>query len=500
MAGVRFSLVGLAALIASCAGFPDDPPSPEVPFSPDETSPASFESRLLATIPEDLTCEGFQVNRPGTAAAYLGRKNEQFFVVHTNIWSPPLDAVHGPWLSDDGAHVAYLTGRGTFVVDGRPWDADGVIVDVTSSPDGVRFAAIGKKGFQVFVIIDGRRSEDFDYVSRPAFSPDGRQVAYAARTGQRQWVVLNGRKQMEHEPYESVLLIGRANAPLEGPWKRDVTLPQPVFSADGHSLAYPAARNGKRFVVVDGREGEPFDEVLTPIWSPQGKRLAHVARRERMWCVVIDGVRGEFFDHVPEPLFSPNPVFSADGSTLAYLASREKRQFLVIERRGRREIPYTHAYTAALSPRGTRSACVAATEAGRTFKGALGNAFVVVDGRAGPEFDRVDTSTIVFSPDGTRFAYEKGSFGPAGEQQAIVVDHSAGEGYGSVRKALFSPDSRHVVHWATRGRKEHLVIDGDPGEPYDEIQISPIVFSRDSKQVAFGARRGRELWWVVRKL
>ena len=81
--------------------------------------------------------------------------------------------------------------------------------------------------------------------------------------------------------------------------------------------------------------------------------------------------------------------------------------------------------------------------------------------------------------------------------QTVKVDGKAGRPYDGVGVGalVFSPDSRRLAYPAQRGHGWHVVINGEEGEPFGGI--GEIVFSPDSRHVAYLARRGGR-WHVVR--
>ena len=81
--------------------------------------------------------------------------------------------------------------------------------------------------------------------------------------------------------------------------------------------------------------------------------------------------------------------------------------------------------------------------------------------------------------------------------QTVKLDGKDGRPYDGigVEALVFSPDSRRLAYPAQRGTRWHVVLDGKEGEPFGGI--GEIVFSPDSKHVAYLARRGGR-WHVVR--
>jgi hypothetical protein len=75
--------------------------------------------------------------------------------------------------------------------------------------------------------------------------------------------------------------------------------------------------------MVDGVEGEQYNDVTRPMFRPDGKRLAHFAAVGKKYVVVVDGRESRQNDAFMEIILSPN------GERLAYLA-REGALLLAI--------------------------------------------------------------------------------------------------------------------------------------------------------------------------
>jgi hypothetical protein len=103
-----------------------------------------------------------------------------------------------------------------------------------------------------------------------------------------------------------------------------------AFSADRGRVAYVMpCKNGYK-VVIDGIEGDEYDEVGPPVFSPDNKHVAYAAMRGDKCLVVIDGVEGKEYDGIYTD--EQNITFSPDGKRLAYLARRDNKMFLVVNR------------------------------------------------------------------------------------------------------------------------------------------------------------------------
>jgi WD40 repeat protein len=158
---------------------------------------------------------------------------------------------------------------------------------------------------------------------------------------------------------------------------------------------------------------------------------------------------------------------------------------------------------------------------------------LVLDGKEGP-IQNIAPNSLKFSPNGLRYAYmigvsnstgesslmfdvdEKGAL-PAGSNVTgkkrmryggstrVVVDGKESRDYYSAatRNILFSPDSRHVAYHASASQRPTLldlsvvVRDGVESKPYVAILNGTPVFSPDSQHLAFAGERDGK-WMVVR--
>ena len=280
--------------------------------------------------------------------------------------------------------------------------------------DKGRVAWIDKREKNWVVVIDGVAGPEFEKldppshlrihwplvsglglsVRTPVLSRDGSRIGYAGKREDRWSVVVDGAEGPEFEAVSG-----------------------PLFSSDGQHVAYVAHTEGYTLgLVLDGEEAPKAPGLLTnPVFSPDGQRFAYVTEWGN-WSsnamVIADGVEGAEYDRVGWPLFS------ADGTSLAYYAKRDGR------------------WT------------------------------IVVDGEEGPLFKNV--LRPVFSPDSRRMAY--GARKPDGDKKwVIVVDGAEGREFDAVGMPSFSPDSRHVAYFAKRDKRWRAVVDGEEQSPFREV-------------------------------
>ncbi len=108
-------------------------------------------------------------------------------------------------------------------------------------------------------------------------SPDSRHTAYVAKAGDKMVVVVDGK---EGKSYDEI---------LSG---------TPIFSPDSRFVAYAAKDGNQSFVVTDGREGKRYDGIIKGIltFSPDSQHVAYAAKSGNSWFVVLDGKEGVKYD------------------------------------------------------------------------------------------------------------------------------------------------------------------------------------------------------------
>ena len=238
-------------------------------------------------------------------------------------------------------------------------------------------------------------------------TPDGRYVfGFAPTSDGRSQLWLNGKL---GEPFDELV-----SSPDGRPWD---------ISSDGARFAYAFLREGKAFVGVDDQEYGPYQNLSRQVWpffSPDGRRFVFAAFEGEEVRLFVDG------SEIPGVRPAGRPVFGPDSSRLAYVAVRR---------------------------------------AGRDVR-----EWVVLDGRAEPEADGVGEGSMVFSPDGRRFAYgrrEKSTW-------AYVVDGAVGPSHARIERGEFNRDGSRFAYPASDGRHSFMVEDGGVGPEFRAGRVADL--------------------------
>ncbi len=389
--------------------------------------------------------------------AYIGIVQTQArpAVVVDGVAGPRYDQVGKPVVSSDGLHVAYIASRGqadhrkvVAVIDGHegpeydeiPLNRGGNWEPFSSN--GQHSAYMARAGTKWRAIVDGQPGPEYDEVQpiAPAawysfFSADGSRIVYLARRGGKWRAVIDGREGPEFDRFEGSL-------PL-------------TFSPDGKHVAYIAQwGHGPRWryrVIIDGQEGPEYEAkwVAGPIFSPDSRRTAYVGQRGGREFVVLDGKELTPHDDVDGGRLH----FSPDSRRLAYIAYRgkenaQKAHFVVDGQEGHEH--GDHIWNTYFSPDSKHAAYIAIN--GR-WQDQSHTEQLVVDGIEGPLVGRVEESSIRWSSDSRHLAYvaEGGSvsdpFGGGG-QECVIVDGKSQAKYSLISDMAFSADGKHLAYIA----------------------------------------------------
>jgi hypothetical protein len=239
------------------------------------------------------------------------------------------------------------------------------------------------------------------------------------------------------------------------------------------------------FLVVSGKkvpgsetvERGSIDDV---VFSPDGKHYAaKCGDINSHHYVIIDGKRGQEYNSVEKLAFTP------DASTVVYSASVNGKSFVVV---GDQEFGGSSAaVTAFIAPAGNRVA-------GLIYNN--GNPSLLIDKKV-TRLDGRGVADLGFSPDGAHYAYFAIDAGNGGRlvidgvtqpQSVLNTVDTMDLANSQALKYIFSPDSKHVAHFAapptpTGGAQRGIFLDGKFVPASSEGTNSQLTFSPDSKHL-----------------
>ena len=349
------------------------------------------------------------------------------------------DFVSFPVFSPDNIQFAYSARNGSewfIVVDGRETPVQASeIQGLQFSPDSKTLTYVLKNENKFCLIANNNRGKLYDNIDENSitFSHDSRKIAYTAGLGKKQLNILDG---IEGEQFDQVGF--------------------PIINSDGSHLSYWAVISNRTYVISDKLKSRSYDTVNSIVLSDNGNHCAYSANREGKCVVVLDNVESETHD------LSHTLTFSADGSRFAYAMEKSIghkegfKQFIVVD--GKRIGPYETVVEGAIKFSSDNKDFVFKAEIHDEF-------FIVKNDHEGKRYSDVIQYTTSFSPDNTRMAYVAEN----NLRRMVNADNTEGIPFNDVYSISFSPDSKRFAYSARQDNKELVVVDGSRGEKYDAI-------------------------------
>ncbi len=299
------------------------------------------------------------------------------------------------------------------------------------------------------------------------FSKTGRGVVYAAEKDGKSYVVHNGK-------------AGKLYA----------TIGEMAISADGRRIAYGAIVDGKWRMVIDGSEGNSFDTVKDPLFSPDGKHVAYKAMRGEKWFIVVDeiinsGTISHYSGH----------EFNAESTMIAYVESADKQSEgrLVMSDLDFKKQTIMEGVGMPMITNSDMSR-LAAVRRSKSTQNIIDISFTEPDNlNEGTMYDIV--SNPAFGPDGSSLAYIAKK---AGKHLLVLNDKEEVLPKGKPKGLpVVSPDNKEVSVIMVSGNSSflHRAFSSAPAErQYDQIEDP--VYSGDGKKLAYVAMKGGR-WFIV---
>jgi serine/threonine protein kinase/Tol biopolymer transport system component len=442
-----------------------------------------------------------------------------------SLWVRPLDATGairlpgtegaiGPFWDPTSRWIAFGADSKLQKIDvrgGQPQvlcDAAGGVVEGTWSRDGIiLFSDVGRSmrrvstdggSAAVVLPLDESRRENGQFM--PQFLRDGRRFLYYSRAqrngvalgsldGQSRFLMINEDSAGLYAPSregKAYLLFLRGDQLMAQPFDagtatvsgEPVSIAEPLqkggrsFSASENGvLIFRRGRGGRRLAWFD-RDGKPLgtagdaSNVASPRISPDQKSVVFYQFDGMSFDIwLFDGERGNTTRLTSGPDLASFPVWSPDGSRIAYAVHRRSNENLVVERpasgMGKETVLYRATGTVLYYPQSWSR-----------------------DGR---------WLVLMTASSGAFYLLPMGAEGSGGERKLIPLLESSAEG----RNPSISPDSRWLLYSSTQtGRREVFA------ESMPEQMGGPAAGAKKQVSIAGGAQPawradGKEIFYVA---
>ncbi len=354
------------------------------------------------------------------------------------------------------------------------------------SPDGCSWACVVWDGGRNRVIRDGITLAEHESVGLQTllWSEDGQCLAYTFKEGGATCVAAGERR------------FGPFDAPIPGTGRYYSPL---VFRPGSHDIAYTAKRGECYGFEINGERIGEYEAAYDPVFSANGASHAFTASREGRECVVFNGEAGEWFKDIESDV-----VLSPDGTQIGYCAEDQGKAFAVINQiKGPQ---YRIAVQIRFSPALDTFAYVVEDE-GRQSR-------LILPEGPGPGYND-GLSDFLFSADGRHFAYvahtrEMIDDLPATPLMTAMIDHKP---VGTHKQIMYStPGALALDESGTRlaylmypdeEEGTAVAINGEVGPAFEGVygdhRLGTLHFDAQGG-VGFAAHKGDKVYWVTQRL
>src|SRR5579883_412269 len=243
-------------------------------------------------------------------------------------------------------------------------------------------------------------------------------------------------------------------------------------------------------IVVPGEAPRKIAEGHTPEVSPKGDRVVFL-RGGQLWVAPLAGGNAEMLFHPRSGVTSANPVFSPDGSKLAFVSERVNHSFIAVYDFAARTLSYMDPSVdrdsnPAWSPDGRQIAFMRVLSGGGGRGGAGGPG-----GRREGEPWTIRVATVA---DGTGRQIWRADPGPGSLFHPIVMEHQLVWGAGDRILFPWEKDGwAHLYSVAVEGGRATLLTPG-------EFEVEHVSVSDDGKEAVFSSNQDdidrRHIWRV----
>ncbi|KKP78611.1 MAG: hypothetical protein A2271_01905 [Candidatus Moranbacteria bacterium RIFOXYA12_FULL_35_19] len=183
--------------------------------------------------------------------------------------------------------------------------------------------------------------------------------------------------------------------------------PDIFFASNGKNTVYKIKKGDQWSVIWNGTEGKAYDFVSNPVFSFDGTQIAYNAEINGQAYVVVNNTY-----EINAYQKANHIVFSRDGSTIAFVATKGSNAYVVISAEisdisG--TLTESEEYSEigiAQDPEGNSSAIILSENGDRIAYVIIEDdkVYIVIDGQVSQAYDNI--ISFSFSEDGTDFTYE----------------------------------------------------------------------------------------------
>ncbi|HRY82587.1 MAG TPA: hypothetical protein P5232_02720 [Candidatus Moranbacteria bacterium] len=183
--------------------------------------------------------------------------------------------------------------------------------------------------------------------------------------------------------------------------------PDIFFASNGKSTVYKIKKGDQWSVIWNGEEGKSYDFVSNPVFSSDGSQIAYNAEVGGQAYVVINNTQ-----EINAYQKSNYITFSKDGKTIAFVATKDENSYVVISAEIQnitetlKESKSFKEIAVAKDANGNSSAIIMNDDGSKIAYVIKENdkIYVVVNGQKSQGYD--DVLSFSFSDDGSKFTYE----------------------------------------------------------------------------------------------
>lgn len=300
-----------------------------------------------------------------------------------------------------------------------------------------------------------------------------------------------------------------------------------TFNPSGEHYAYVVLeedrQGGTRFrPIIDGSEGKPADALSNVVFSPNGRRTAYLRQQGGTCRLIVDGVDRTPADAV---LVLPDSLtFSPDSRRLACVAVNVDTFALVVD--GAERVRFSNR----LDPFQPPMFSPDSKDVAFVFVNENKDCQIFCGDRVSKPVGNVSTSTMIWSPDSTRFAYgarnhdthhlvlgdeQTGDFEGIGMPtfcssgnrwgcvfrkdglEVLIIDGQEVARHEAIFGPVFSADSSQLAFYRRENGAAQIVLNGEPGPVFDVIVPDHMYFSPNDRHFAYLARKGGKSFVVI---